>query len=104
MQLNTRQDDLNSRPKDNTRGRTKSPIGGAALDGTLSKFKSLDLNLIQALGHRGNPKAKPDLQRSTSHNAFTMGSTQSTPKLPNGILENSIKDSFNTFAAQGDQN
>ena len=31
---------------DRQRGRTKSPIGAAGLNQTLSKFKQLDLNLI----------------------------------------------------------
>ena len=50
------------------RGRTKSPIGGVAgLNQTLSKFKSIDLNLIQALGNKGKSPAN---QRSVSANVL----------------------------------
>ena len=54
---------------DRQRGRTKSPIGAAGLNQTLSKFKQLDLNLIQALGNRRqNSNSRTDLSRSASAN------------------------------------
>ena len=51
--------------KENTEGsprgeRGRSPIGG--LNNQLSKFKSIDLNLIQAIGNKN--------QRSTSQNCI----------------------------------
>mmetsp|Transcript_5859 Transcript_5859/g.7924 ORF Transcript_5859/g.7924 Transcript_5859/m.7924 type:complete len:159 (+) Transcript_5859:13-489(+) len=56
---------------DRQRGRTKSPIGTAGLNQTLSKFKSIDLNLIQALGNkRQNGQSRTDLARSASSNVL----------------------------------
>ena len=51
------------------RNRTKSPINAVGFNQTLSKFKSIDLNLIQALGNKKQPSTT-SLQRSTSANYF----------------------------------
>ena len=54
------------------RGRTKSPIGATGLNQTLSKFKSIDLNLIQALGNRkqGSSSGTTPVNRSASTNVL----------------------------------
>jgi len=52
------------------RGRTKSPIGAAGLNQTLSKFKSIDLNLIHALGNKRQNSQTESMQRSLSANAI----------------------------------
>ena len=54
------------------RGRTKSPIAATGLNQTLSKFKSIDLNLIQALGNRkqSSGSGMTPVNRSASTNVL----------------------------------
>ena len=79
--------DRNSnQPAAQQRGRTKSPIGAAGLNQTLSKFKSIDLNLIQALGNR-RQNSQTGLNRSVSANVL--------PDKANEANDNGANNNFN---------